>query len=455
MKNILIIGHGVAGKQLEKILLDKGYLIRGFLDDNISGDSVIGKIDDLEKILGNNDINDVYFSIPSYEDKTKIFFLRQICNIRNIGFKIIPGLVEIIDDEVDINFLRDVKIDDLLGRPINKTNAVRIKEFVKGKTILVTGAGGTIGSELVKQLSIYGANKVIGIDHSEISIFELNKKFEKNHNTKLYIRTLKDIDGLQNVFSKHNIDTVFNAAAYKHVHLMEENPSEAVKNNIIGLKNLIDVSIKNNVENFCQISTDKAVNPTNIMGATKRIGELLLHYYSERHIETKFVAVRFGNVLGSSGSVLTIFEEQIKKGLSLTVTSKDIIRYFMTLAEAVNLVISSVTLNETGKIFILDMGDPVRIYDLAKQYIELSGAIGTGIDIIGLKTGEKLYEELILDKDHDKGTLINKVYVTEDNGNIKNLLINISNLSKAKTKKEILSLLKDIIPEFNHAINLK
>lgn len=276
----------------------------------------------------------------------------------------------------------------------------------------------------------------------------------KNYKDKLFfhIKNIKDKEWLDYIFKKYNPNIVFNAAAYKHVYQMELNPDEAIKNNVFWLKNIIEVAIENNVEQFCQISTDKAVNPTNIMWASKRIWELLIQYYSKIQNKTKLNAVRFWNVLWSSWSVLTIFEEQIRNWKDLTVTDKNIIRYFMSIEEAVNLVITSTTLKENWKIFVLDMWEPIKIYDLARKFIELSNAKWIWIKTIWLKPWEKMYEELILEKNKDLKTIIDKVYITEDKGNYKNILEKINKLV-LYNRESIIKEIKNIIPEFSYINN--
>lgn len=449
-KNILIIWKWEAWIQLENILDHKWFNLVWFLDDNSKDDNNIGTISDLDIVLNDNQVDEIYFAIPSLENREILRYVKNIVNKYNKKLLIIPSLTDIIDWDVNIDFIRPVSIEDLLFRPVRKYNIDKIKEFIKGKNVLITGAAWTIGSELVKQCITYWANVVVWLDHSEIWIFNLIRKYDKQENSFFYIKTIKDKIGLNQIFKIHNIDLVFNAAAYKHVFQMELNPDEAINNNVFWLKNIIEVSLENGVKDFCQISTDKAVNPTNLMWASKRLWELLVHYYSEIQSNMNLVAVRFGNVLWSSWSVLEIFKEQIAKWGPLTVTDKDIIRYFMSIEEAVNLVITSTTLWKKWVIFVLDMWDPIKIYDLAKKYIELSNVKWIDIQIIWLKPWEKLYEELILDKKTDLRTSIDKIFITDDKWNYKNILKEIEGLKWLYNKQEIIQKVKKIVPEFNH-----
>lgn len=450
-KKSLIIWKWVAWIQLEEILLNRWEKVYGFLDDSSLWIDIIWNINNYENILKeNNFIDKVYFAIPSLENKDILKKIRTISNNYSRRLFIIPSIVDIIWSEVNFDLIREVKIEDLLFRPIKKYNVDRIKEFIKWKKILITWAAWTIWSELVHQCFKYWANQIIWIDHSEIGIFNISTNYLEVDNVKFYIKTLKDRDWLENVFIDNKIDIVFNAAAYKHVYQMELNPDEAINNNVFWLKNIIEIANKYNVKDFCQISTDKAVNPTNIMWASKRIWELMMHYYSEKFDNMNMVAVRFGNVLWSSWSVLEIFKEQIKKWENLTVTDPEIIRYFMSIEEAVNLVITSTTLNKNWVIFVLDMWNPIKIIDLAKKYIELSNANWIDIDIIWLKPGEKLYEELILDKNNDQNTIIDEIFITEDKGNYKNIIKYLDNFKWIYDKNKISNIISQIIPEFKH-----
>ncbi len=460
MTNSIIIWAWIAWQQLYELVKNRENIL-WFFDDNKQGDKILWKTSEIIDFCNNNKVNTIYYAIPSQENKELLEKLLFECKNKWIKIKIIPSLLDIIDWDVKVNYIKDVNIEDLLFRPIRKANIERNKKFLKDKIVLITWAAWTIGSELIKQCLHYGAKQVIWIDHSELWIFNQMKKYWQltwwwnKYKKKLFfhIKSIRDKFWLDFIFKKYKPDIVFNAAAYKHVYQMELNPDEAIKTNIFWLKNVIEVSIKNKVKYFCQISTDKAVNPTNIMWASKRIWELLIQYYSAIQDNTKLTAVRFWNVLWSSWSVLTIWKEQIQKQEDITVTHKDIIRYFMSIEEAVNLVITSTTLEENWKIFILDMWNPIKIYDLAKKFIELSNAKWVWIKIIWLKPWEKLYEELILDKSKDKKTTIDKIYITEDKGNYKNILKKLEELKTIYNKEEIIKKFKEIIPEFNHLDN--
>jgi len=450
LQKSLIVWKWVAWLQLKKILKTKQEKIVWFLDDIVVDSDVIWKIDVFESIITSFEIEKIYFAIPSLSDKTKLEHIKNICNKLNKKLFIIPSIVDIIWESVKINFLREMNINDLLFRPIKKYNIDKIKKFINWKTILITWIAWTIWSELLNQCFKYWVKKIIWIDHSEIWIFDISQKYLNKKNIIFYIKSIKDKNWLKNIFKNHKIDLVFNAAAYKHVYQMELNPDEAINNNIFWLKNIIEVSHEYGVKDFCQISTDKAVNPTNIMGASKRIWELLIHQYSKIYTNMNLVSVRFGNVLWSSWSILEIFRKQIKKWWPLTVTDPEVIRYFMSIEEAINLVITSMTLNKRWVIFVLDMGNPVKIIDLAKKFIELSNIDWIKIKIIWLRTWEKLYEELILDKNNDKNTIIDEIFITEDKWNFENILEDIKKLEWLYDKKEILLEIKNIIPEFLH-----
>lgn len=457
MKNSIIIWAWEAWNQLFNLIKNKENII-GFLDDYKKWKNILWKINNYKDICKKYNIQKIYFAIPSFENKKILDDILNYSKNNNIEIKIIPSIIDIIEWKVNINYIRDVKIEDLLFRPVRKTNIERSKKFLKWKTVLITWAAWSIWSELVNQSLLYWANKVIWIDHSELWIFNQMKKYWllTNNKNKFYnklffhIKSIRDNKWLDYIFKKYKPDIVFNAAAYKHVYQMELNPDEAIKTNIIWLKNVIEVSIKNNIKYFCQISTDKAVNPTNIMWASKRIWELLVQYYANTQDIMKINAVRFWNVLWSSWSVLTIFKEQINKWENLTVTDKNIVRYFMSVEEAVNLVITSVTLKENWKIFVLDMWKPIKIYELAKKYIELANAKWIWIDIIWLKPWEKLFEELILDKKTAIKTDIDKIYIVEDKWKYNKVLEYIQNIKWVYEKEKIIQEIKKIIPEFNH-----
>ncbi len=460
MEKSIIIWAWDAWQQLYLLISQKEKIL-GFFDDFEKGPNILGSVLDSIEYCKQNKIDKVYFAIPSLENKLILSKVIKFSRKNDLKLLILPSVLDIIEWEVKTDYLRSVEFEDLLFRPIRKSNIDKNKEFFEWKTVMISGAAWTIWSELVKQSLRYWAKFVVWFDHSEIWVFDQMKNFwlltwewsEFDGKLALHIKSIRDKPGIDFLFKKYKPDIVFNAAAYKHVYQMEINPDEAIKTDIVWLKNIIEISIKNDVENFCQISTDKAVNPTNIMWASKRIWELLIHYYSEHQDKMKLNAVRFWNVLWSSGSVLTIFKKQIELWNNITVTHKDIVRYFMSIEEAVNLVITTTTLKEKWKIFVLDMWDPVNIYNLAKRYIKLSNAKGIGINIIWLKPWEKLYEELILDKEQDYRTVIDKIFITEDKWKYENILQEIDKFKNDFDIKSILKKMKNILPEFQHKYN--
>ncbi len=341
--------------------------------------------------------------------------------------------------------LKDISIEDLLARKPKDLDMVSIANFIAGKIILITGAGGSIGSELSRQVALFGAKHIILLDHSEFNLYAISEEL-KEYNITSSMVSVKDRDALEEIFTLHSIDVVLHAAAYKHVPLCEENIPSAVHNNIFGTKNVIDLAVIYGVDKFVLISTDKAVRPTNVMGTTKRICEIYAHAIPSK--ETEIVAVRFGNVLGSSGSVIPKFRAQIEQGKNITVTHPDITRYFMMIPEACQLVLQSASIAKGGELFILDMGEPIKIVDLAKKMIELSGRDDIKIEFTGLRAGEKLYEELLID-DADLKTEYDSIMVTKNE-----VMPYEKLLKKLEDFKEgrYLETLKEIVPEFNHNI---
>ena len=341
--------------------------------------------------------------------------------------------------------LKDISIEDLLARKPKDLDMVSIANFIAGKIILITGAGGSIGSELSRQVALFGAKHIILLDHSEFNLYTISEEL-KEYNITSSMVSVKDRDALEEIFTLHSIDVVLHAAAYKHVPLCEENIPSAVHNNIFGTKNVIDLAVSYGVDKFVLISTDKAVRPTNVMGTTKRICEIYAHAIPSK--ETEIVAVRFGNVLGSSGSVIPKFRSQIEQGKNITVTHPDITRYFMMIPEACQLVLQSASIAKGGELFILDMGEPIKIVDLAKKMIELSGRDDIKIEFTGLRAGEKLYEELLID-DADLKTEYDSIMVTTNEVMpYEKLLYKLDKFKEGR----YLETLKDIVPEFNHNI---
>lgn len=424
-KNLLIVGAGDAAAMLIKELKkhrDLNYSIEGLIDDDetkinkrIGGIKVIGNRNDIKRIAQEFKIDEIIIAVPSIDNKETRNII-NICKTTNCKLKIIPGIYEIISGKVNINQIRDVNIEDLLGREEVKLKSSNIKKYIENKIVLVTGGGGSIGSELCRQIAKFNPEMLIIVDIYENNAYdlqmELNYKFP-DLNKSVVIASIRDEIRMDAIFEKYRPDVVFHAAAHKHVPLMENSPNEAIKNNIIGTYNILKISDKYNVKKFVQISTDKAVNPTNVMGATKRFCEIMVQAF-DKVSKTEYVAVRFGNVLGSNGSVIPLFKEQIKHGGPVTVTHPEINRYFMTIPEASQLVIQAGAMAKGGEIFVLDMGEPVKIADLAKDLIKLSGFEPNKdikIEYTNLRPGEKLYEEPLRDELALTTTEHNKIYI--------------------------------------------
>lgn len=425
-KRTLIIGAGSAGTMVARQLLkanDAELLPVAFIDDNdkkhrleILGVPVYGDVKNIEKAVRDLSIVNIIIAIPSLSKKrlNRIF---QECAKTKAKTQILPMLEDLVTGKVSVNQFRDVEVEDLLGREPIDLDIESISEYVMDKTVLVTGAGGSIGSEICRQICHFKPGKLILLGHGENSIhaIELELKERFGHipiQILTEIADLKDAKKMRSVMSTYRPDVVYHAAAHKHVPLMERNPEEAVKNNIIGTKNVAEAASWSGVGIFVMISTDKAVNPTSVMGATKRLAEMVVQHMDQKS-ETKFVAVRFGNVLGSRGSVVPIFKKQIEKGGPVTVTHPEMVRYFMTIPEASRLVIQAGALAQGGEIFVLDMGDPVKIVDLAKNLIKLSGfsTEEIGIEFTGIRPGEKLFEELLKDDEVHEQQVYPNIYI--------------------------------------------
>ncbi|WP_315117494.1 nucleoside-diphosphate sugar epimerase/dehydratase [uncultured Clostridium sp.] len=424
-KKLLIIGAGDAAALLIKEIkrsVNLNYEIVGLIDDDkskvgkrISGAKVVGTRENIVPICNELRVEEIILAIPSADVDTKRKII-NICKNTNAKLKTLPGIYEIIDSEFSIKNIRDVNIEDLLGREEVRLNNENINKYIKDKVILVTGGGGSIGSELCRQIAKFNPKQLLILDIYENNAYDLQMELNYNYddlNKKVIIASIRDDKRLKDIFEKYRPEVVFHAAAHKHVPLMENNPSEAIKNNIIGTYNVVNCSHLYGVKKFVQISTDKAVNPTNIMGATKRFCEIMIQAFDSIS-STEYVAVRFGNVLGSNGSVIPLFKKQIAHGGPVTVTHPEINRYFMTIPEAAQLVIQAGAMAHGGEIFVLDMGEPVKIVDLAKDLIRLSGYqpdVDIKIEYTGLRPGEKLYEELLMDEVALTSTEHDKIYV--------------------------------------------
>lgn len=409
--NVMIIGAGEATNVIMREIQNSSYLansnIACIIDDDrrkvgkyIRGVKVIGTRDKIKEAAKLYDIDEIIFAIPSASNEVKRDIL-NICKETDCTLKILPGVYQMVDGEINVNSIRNVDVLDLLGRDPIEVDIESIMGYVKDKVIMVTGGGGSIGSELCRQLVSHKPKQLIIFDIYENNAYDIQQELKINYpdaNVVTLIGSIRNVSRLESVFAQYKPDIVYHAAAHKHVPLMEVSPDEAVKNNVVGTWNVARMADKYGVKKFVMISTDKAVNPTNVMGATKRICEMIVQTYNEIS-KTDFVAVRFGNVLGSNGSVIPLFKRQIEAGGPVTVTDPNIIRYFMTIPEAVSLVLQTGAYAKGGEIFILDMGEPVKIDDLAKNLIRLSGyTLGVNMEIkyTGLRPGEKLYEELLM-----------------------------------------------------------
>ena len=473
-KRLLIVGAGETAfsvlTELSKAAWNE-YIPVCLVDDDkeklhrrIAGIKVAGTTNDIPRLCYENDIQAILFTISqiSVADKKRIL---DICADTHCEVKIIPGMYNLMTSGASItSSIRQVEVEDLLGREPVVFDTEKYGKYIIGQTVLVTGGGGSIGSELCRQIARLNPKHLIILDIYENNAYdiqqELIRKHGKNLSFEVQIASVRDKKKLEHIFKHKNIDVVFHAAAHKHVPLMENNPEEAVKNNVFGTLKLAEVADKYHVKNFVQISTDKAVNPTNIMGASKRICEMIIQMMGRRSQYTNFVAVRFGNVLGSNGSVIPLFKEQIRAGGPVTVTHPDIIRYFMTIPEAVSLVLTAGSLAKGGEIFILDMGEPVKIRVLAENLIRLSGFKpdeDIKIEYTGLRPGEKLYEELLLNEEGITKTDNKKIYIGQpiefDNDMF---LKNLSRLYIAAHRNQadrVEQLIADTVPTFHHAIN--
>lgn len=424
-KRILIIGGGDACDMVIREYKNHSQLNSkpiAIIDDNkskhgqlINGVAIVGGREDIPIMVKKLDIDEILIAIPS-ASRAEISSLVEICKETKTKLKILPGMYELIDGQVSISKIRDVDIEDLLGRDEIKVDLNEISDYIKDKVVMVTGGGGSIGSELCRQIAMYNPKKLIIFDIYENSAYDIENELLRSYenlNLKTYIGSIRDRNRVFNLMDREKPKVIFHAAAHKHVPLMEDSPKEAIKNNVFGTLNLAQAADQFGVERFVMISTDKAVNPTNIMGASKRICEMIIQSIDSIS-NTEFVAVRFGNVLGSNGSVIPLFKKQIAEGGPVSVTHKDIIRYFMTIPEAVQLVIQAGAMAEGGEIFILDMGKPIRILDLAKDLIRLSGfdpEVDMPIKITGLRPGEKLFEELLLDEEGISTTKHDKIFI--------------------------------------------
>lgn len=427
-KNVMIVGAGAAGQTLMREYKQSEKLnsrLCCFIDDNpnklnrlVDGIPVVGDRHDIPYMVKKYKVDKIVIALPtaSKEDKKEIL---NIAKETGCELLTIPGTFQLIKGEVSVSSLRQVSIEELLGRDSIKMDIQEVADYIKGRVVLVTGGGGSIGSELCRQIAKYGAKTLIIFDIYENSAYEIQQELKRHHpEVELHtlIGSVRDVGCLEKVFGTYHPEVVFHAAAHKHVPLMEDSPNEAIKNNVFGTFNTARIANQYGTKKFVLISTDKAVNPTNIMGASKRLCEMVIQTMARQTTGTQFAMVRFGNVLGSNGSVIPLFKKQIEEGGPVTVTSPDIIRYFMTIPEAVSLVLTAGSYAKGGEIFVLDMGEPVKIADLAKNLIKLSGLnVGEDIEIkyTGLRPGEKLYEELLMAEEGLKKTDNNLIFIGE------------------------------------------
>lgn len=424
--NVMVVGAGSAGMILAKEFQNSQYInkkLRCFVDDNVGkkgkylmGVPICGCREDIADMVEKYSIDEIYVAIPSMPVKEQKELL-SICNDTGRRVKVLPGIYQLVNGDVSVSKFRDVQIEDLLGRDTINIDMSEIKSTIEGKVVLVTGGGGSIGSELSRQIASYNPKQLIIVDIYENNAYEIQQELKRKYGDKLNLVTLiasvRNTHRMETIFEKYHPDVVFHAAAHKHVPLMEDSPNEAIKNNVFGTYKTAMAAGKYGVKRFVLISTDKAVNPTNIMGASKRICEMIIQYCDTIY-PTEYVAVRFGNVLGSNGSVIPLFKKQIAEGGPVTVTDKNIIRYFMTIPEAVSLVLQAETYAKGGEIFVLDMGDPVKIDTLARNLIKLSGYepdVDIMVEYTGLRPGEKLYEELLMDEEGLKDTANSMIHI--------------------------------------------
>ncbi len=463
--NVMIIGAGAAGRELiTDLKLDKRYKVRVIIDDNkttwgryLGGIKIGGGRNSITELCEKYDIDRIIFAIPSASDKDR----REILNIcKETGCKLqtVPGLTQIVSEEVSVSRLRDVNLEDLLERDEVRVNNSEILEAISDKVVMVTGGGGSIGSELCRQIAAANPKLLIIFDIYENNAYDIEQELKRKYpdlKVEALIGSVRNTDRINNVLKQYRPDIIFHAAAHKHVPLMEKSPNEAVKNNIFGTYKTALAAAKYGVKRFLLISTDKAVNPTSFMGASKRVCEMIIQMMNRKSSGTIFAAVRFGNVLGSNGSVIPLFKQQIAEGGPVTVTHKDIVRYFMTIPEAVSLVLQASYYATGGEIFILDMGKPVRIDDMARNLIKLSGyKPDEDIEIVytGLRPGEKLYEELLMDDEGKEKTANNMIYIghpIEMNDSEFEEKLRILDEASKKDSAEVKSMVADIVGTYH------
>jgi FlaA1/EpsC-like NDP-sugar epimerase len=480
-ERILIVGAGDSGEVISREIIrrpDLGKLV-GFVDEDkekvgkrIHNVRVLGNVEGINDILEKEQVSTVIIAIPTANGKQ---IKRIVDNIKNKELKIktLPGLYELVDGKVSVSRIRNIRIEDLLGREPVDLNLEEISGYLKGKRVMVTGGGGSIGGELARQICRFGPRSLILLDHSENGLFHINLELEKKWSVveiELVVTDIRDRDKMDKIFKKYVPEVVFHAAAHKHVPMMEFHPDEAVMNNIIGTKNVAELAERYGAERVVMISTDKAINPTSVMGASKRVAEMVVKDLGSRKVgveekmrggsknKTKFVAVRFGNVLESNGSVVPMFKQQIAEGGPVTVTSKEVKRYFMTLPEASQLVIQAGALGKGGEVFVLDMGEPIKVLDLAEELIRLSGlevSEDIEIKIVGLRPGEKMFEEILTEEERSRvlgNSGHEKIFIAKveevDRDKLEEDVKELERLAKEMDAEGIVRKLQEIVPNY-------
>lgn len=465
--SVMIIGAGEAGNTIIKEIVGSNYstmVIRCIIDDDrekwgrfIQGIKVVGGRDKIIESADLYEVDEIFLAIPS-ASRTQIREILEICKETNCKLRSLPGLYQLVNGEVNVSKLRAVEVEDLLGREPIRVDLDSILGYVQNQVVLVTGGGGSIGSELCRQIATHRPKRLVIFDIYENNAYDIQQELRESYpnlDLVVLIGSVRNTNRINMVFETYHPDIVYHAAAHKHVPLMEDSPNEAVKNNVFGTWKTAMAAAQNHAKKFVMISTDKAVNPTNIMGASKRICEMIVQTFN-RHYETEFVAVRFGNVLGSNGSVIPLFKKQIAAGGPVTVTHPDIIRYFMTISEAVSLVLQAGAYAKGGEIFVLDMGEPVKILDLAKNLIRLSGyKVDEDIRIVftGLRPGEKLYEELLMDEEGLQDTDNKLIHIGKpielDESQFFVLLKKLEEASKGECN-DIRPLIQELVPTYHY-----
>ncbi len=473
LKQVILVGAGDAGEMIVRESLrhpENGYRVVGFVDDDpekvnkdIHGVKILGLIEILPEIVKRKSVDEIVITIPS-ASREQIRRIIDVCNETRVPFKITPSLSDVMGGKVTFNQVRKVEVKDILSREAVKLDLEGISHYISGKRILITGAGGSIGSELCRQLTRFNPELLILFGRGEFSLYNIERELREKYPSlavRPVIANIRDESRTRAVLNYYKPHVIFHVAAHKHVPLMEANPCEAIKNNVVGSKILMEAAEDYDVKRFVLISTDKAVNPVNFMGVSKRIAELLLQSMAKRN-RCKFSAVRFGNVLESRGSVVPLFKQQITKGGPITITHPEVTRYFMTVSEAAQLVIQAGAMGEGGEIFVLNMGDPVKIIDLARDLIRLSGfepEIDIKIKTSGLRPGERMHEKLVAEGEEVQATQHEKILIIKPNEvEVRKLSEVVKELEKLAVEEDIQGLvrkIRQIVPEFNHQTHIK